>query len=238
MTNVTAFQDSISERRGCELIDILSYSFNLEIILVKADVEQVSLTLADIFLGRIEFDVDIQMPGDRLHALVFQFKGHSWTLFTFNTHRDRLAQRISEQLRTKCIHLGYSDTIGWAEYELYDTGKCVEAYAFGTNYSEEEVPESLPDTNGFQDNPVFEYNRPWNLVSISSDESWKYQFFSLKQKVSSTDIQNPKKFLDRLFRSQDAWLPALEYWFFHEYNPNLDSNIFVGVNAIKYKPIV
>ncbi|MDX2213295.1 MAG: hypothetical protein SFY66_08405 [Oculatellaceae cyanobacterium bins.114] len=231
-------QNPISQKRGCELGDIWSYSVDFEIILVRADIEQVNFALAEIFNGLIEADIDIQESGDKLHALVFQFQGHSWTSFLFFTHRDNLAQKVSEHLKTKCIHFGYGDTTGWAEYTLYQIGERAEAYAFGTNYSEEEVPEWAQDTDGFQDEPVHEFNRSWNLIVTTSDESTRHKFFSVKRRATSTEIQNPDQFLDTLFKEQDAWLPTLKYWFSPEFDPEPDSKLFLQVSKIAYKAII
>jgi hypothetical protein len=227
----------MQEKRGCDLVDVLSYSFNLEVTLVKSSIEQVSLVLAEIFNGLIEPDIAIQEYGGRLHALIYQFKGQTWTLFNTYTYRNSLVQRVSKQLNTKCVHFGYGDTGGWAAYTLYNAGERVEAYAFGINYSDEEVPEQANDTNGFQDDPVLERDRPWNLVVVSPDE-FRYKFFSVEQKATVTEVQNPNSFLDKLFQRQDAWLPALEYWFLPELNPDLNLRLLMQANAITYKPIV
>lgn len=228
----------IPKKRGYGLCNIRGDSFTLEVILVKADIKIVSEALAEIFYGVVRFDVDIHDLGDKIHAVVLQYKGHTWSLLTFSTSRPDLAQRLSESLETKCIQFGYSDTSDSGEYVLFERGVRIEAYAFGCNYSEDEVPGWPGITNGFQEEAVIVFGLPWNLISITLDESSQYSFYSLERKATIKEVQDSDNFLNSLFLSQDAWLPPLEYWLPYEIDAEIDSNIFEQVNVISYKSIL
>jgi hypothetical protein len=228
----------IPKKRGYSLCNIRGDSFNLEVILVKADIKIVSEALAEIVYGIVKVDVDIHNLGDKIHAVVLQYRGHTWSLFTFFTSQPDLAQRLSKSLETKCIQFGYSDTSDSGEYILYERGVRVEAYAFGCNYSEDEVPGWPGITNGFQEEPVIVFEVPWNLISITSDQSSHYSFYSLGKKVTIEEVQDSDNFLNSMFLSQDAWLPPLEYWLPYEIEAEIDSNIFEQVNVISYKSIL
>lgn len=208
---MTNFQYPVSELRGYGLKDIRSCTENLEVILVKADVLELSEVLADIFYGVVELDVDIRNLQGRKHAVISRFKGHTWSLFTFSTRRSNLAQTLSKKLKTKCIFFGYSDTSDSGLYLLHDNGNRIEEYNFGLNYSEDEVPGWPIDTDGFQESPIIVSGILWNLIYTTPDQLSRYSFYSSHRKATAEEIKDNDNFLNTFFLSQDVWLPPLEY---------------------------
>lgn len=231
-------KNPVSGLRGYGLKNIRGCSENLEVILVKADILELSEALAVIFHGVVESDVNIHNSQGGKHAVALRFKGHTWSLFTFSTRRSNLSQTLSKELKTKCIFFGYSDTSDSGIYLLHDNGDRIEEYNFGLNYSEDEVPGWPKDTDGFQESPITISGIPWNLIYTTPDKSSRYSFYSSHRKVTTEEIEDNNNFLNSFFLSQDVWLPPLEYWLYPEFEPNLNLQIFEVVNFIAYKPIL
>lgn len=231
-------QYPVSELRGYGLKNIRGYSENLEAILVKADVLELSEVLADIFYGVVELDINIRDSKGRNHAVVSRIKGHTWSLFTFSTRRSNLAQTLSKKLKTKCIFFGYSDTSDSGLYLLHDKGNRIEEYNFGLNYSEDEIPGWPRDTDDFQENPIIVSGIQWNLIYTTPDQLSRYSFYSSYRKATAEEIKDNDNFLNTFFLSQDVWLPPLEYWLYPEFKPTHKLQVFETVSLITYRPIL
>lgn len=118
----------IQQYKGVE-----SFEFNDDFIVVKSLIESVAKTFSQVkHSSHWEHDVydreiDIIGPG----WLIFQFRGHSWTLIhdlNFMSARKPLedAQTLSRLLNTHTLYYAVSDTCYYISYELYKNGMCVE----------------------------------------------------------------------------------------------------------------
>lgn len=128
----------LEERRGLETIDR-----NLLFVLVRASVEQVAqafstLRQMDVWIPNA-YDCEVEIHNES--ALVFQLRGHPWSLIyklssssirIYLTEED--ARNISELLSNSVIYYAGSDTCGTIEYHLYNNGFLQERLSF-----EEEV---------------------------------------------------------------------------------------------------
>ncbi|MEG4520784.1 MULTISPECIES: hypothetical protein [unclassified Microcoleus] len=129
---------SIEERRGIESIDV-----NQNLLLVRAPIESVAQKLsrarrADVWERDI-YDREIEMTAESY--IIFQFRGHPWTIVEKLTYRpgslvfgEGDAITLSNFLSTRAIYYKCSDTCGYIGYNCYDGGAFAEML-----YFEEEI---------------------------------------------------------------------------------------------------
>ncbi|MEG3860289.1 hypothetical protein [Microcoleus sp. herbarium12] len=117
---------SIEERRGIETIDR-----NQNLLLVRASIESVAPKFsrarrADVWERGI-YDREIEITTESY--IVFQFRGHPWTIVEKLTYRpaslvfgegDAIA--LSSFPSTHAIYYKCSDTCGYIGYNCYDGG--------------------------------------------------------------------------------------------------------------------
>lgn len=132
----------IEQRRGIDSIDI-----NQSVILVRASIEQVAQTLAQILEAdsweRDVYDPEIELLGQDF--VVFQFRGHPWSTIHQQGYirfgknlGEKDAQSLSELLQTRVIYYSASDTSGTIGYQFYDAGQLVERLYFDHSTSDRE----------------------------------------------------------------------------------------------------
>ncbi len=125
---------SIEERRGIETIDR-----NQNILLVRAPIESVAEKFsrarrADVWERDI-YDREIEITTESY--IVFQFRGHPWTIVEKLTYRPGSlvfgvgdALTLSWFLSTRAIYYTGSDTCGYIGYNCYDGGAFAEMLYF------------------------------------------------------------------------------------------------------------
>jgi hypothetical protein len=172
---------SLQQCRGIESLDR-----NIFMVLVQAPIELVAqafnqLRQAEIWV-RDAYEREVEIIGQGV--MVFQFRGHSWTLI----HRlcdppygsglpsqvgatEEDAQNLSSLLHTRAIYYTASDTSGTIEYHLYQDGKSVERLFF--------------------------------------EEGFSVQFQSQLRQLEAEDIENAYSFTMNFIREQDAYVPVL-----------------------------
>lgn len=172
---------SLQQCRGIESLDQ-----NLFMVLVQAPIELVAqafsqLRQAEIWVRDVyEHEVEIIGQG----VMVFQFRGHSWTLINRlcdppygsglpcqvgATEED--AQSLSSLLHTSAIYYTASDTSGTIEYHLYRDGRSMERLFF--------------------------------------EEGFSVQFQSQLRQLEGEDIEDAYSFTMNFIQEQDAYVPAL-----------------------------
>jgi hypothetical protein len=125
---------SIEERRGIETIDR-----NQNLLLVRAPIESVAEKFsrarrADVWERDI-YDREIEITAESY--IVFQFRGHPWTIVEKLTYRpgslmfgEGDAITLSWFLSTRAIYYKCSDTCGYIGYNCYDGGAFAEMLYF------------------------------------------------------------------------------------------------------------
>jgi len=125
---------SIEERRGIETIDR-----NQNLLLVRAPIESVAEKFsrarrADVWERDI-FDREIEMTAESY--IIFQFRGHPWTIVEQLTYRpgglvfgEGDAITLSNFPSTRAIYYKCSDTCGYIGYNCYDRGAFAEMLYF------------------------------------------------------------------------------------------------------------
>lgn len=188
------YSQPIEQRRGIASIDI-----NQFLILVRAPIEQVAQTSAQILQAnsweRDVYDREIELLGRDF--VVFQFRDHPWSTI----HRqgslhgkslgEKDAQSLSELLQTRVIYYRASDTSGTIGYQFYEAGQLVERLYFDHSTCREE----LDDASNKKGRVLF---RP----SV---------FESRLRQLKAEDIYSSYAFTDEFMREQDAYIPALRW---------------------------
>lgn len=125
---------SIEQRRGIETIDR-----NQNLLLVRAPIESVAQRLsrarrADVWERDI-YDRPIEITAESY--IVFQFRGHPWTIVEQLNHQpgslvfgEGDAITLSNFLSTRAIYYKCSDTCGYIGYNCYDGGAFAEMLYF------------------------------------------------------------------------------------------------------------
>jgi hypothetical protein len=122
------------KHRGIESIDL-----NQILVLVKAPIESVAQAFsqsrqADIW-KRDVCECEVEFVGQGF--IVFQFRGHPWTLVyevnfvpRYIPLEKKDAQTLSRLLNTHAIYYQVSDTSGYIGYDFYENGTCMEMLYF------------------------------------------------------------------------------------------------------------
>lgn len=183
----------IEQRRGIDSIDI-----NQSVILVRASIEQVAQTLAQILEAdsweRDAYDREIELLGQDF--VVFQFRTHPWSIihrqgsFRGKNFGEKDAQSLSELLQTRVIYYRASDTSGTIGYQFYDAGQLVERLYFDHSSCN---GEELDDASNKKGRVLF---RP----SV---------FESRLRQLKAENIDSSYTFTHKFMREQDAYIPAL-----------------------------
>lgn len=205
----------LSERRGFEFSD---FGCNrIGILMVKAPIEEVSPILTQWLYGRLENNV-LGQANDWCSKLLFQYCGHDWTIvFPFDILATNTVSQLSQQLETRCIYLEYEDTSDCFGYRLFDRGTCIEEFNWGCDYTEEIFgikPEELLEyaiEREKQGNPILSSWDPRTFDVYCFDDYRSYAFRSTLNTATEAEVIEIDKFLDTLFRAQDAWLPDWDY---------------------------
>jgi len=207
----------LSERRGFEFSGLGVNT--LGILLIKAPIELVSPTISELLHGVLETDAFGREYDSylRRYRILHQYRGHDWTIICpFDICASGTVAKISEQLQVDCIYLENEDTSGCSGYKLFVRGACVEEFDWGCDYTEEvwEVtPEEFPqflkqrEAEGNPLPPGWDY-RQWNVYCLAG---YCYRFRSYTRAATCEEVKDTDRFLDKLFRAQDAWLPDWEY---------------------------
>lgn len=222
-------QPSVSERRGFEGSEWFGNSIG--VLLVKAPIERASPVLARCSGEGLTLETDVLgqiVKGFGFHQLIFQYCGHPWTiLYALGPCEDEKAQKISEELETRCIFIAYEDTSNCSEYRLFNRGKNIEEYHWGTDYKAEMlesmfgiVPENLLDfviEREAAGNPVDAWYDPrqwdicWDTYYFEDWDGDSYWFRSTERTATKEQIRDSQTFLDTLLRDEEAWLPGADY---------------------------
>ena len=120
-------------------------------------------------------------------------------------------------LETRCIYLGSEDTSGSSSYSLFETGRCIEEFEWGCDYTEEFLEIDREDLWQFaeerakQGNPLPSGWDPsqWNVYCFEGFSNYKFR--SNTRTATEVEVLNTDTFLNTLFYAQDAWLPGWEY---------------------------
>jgi hypothetical protein len=192
---------SIEERRGIETIDR-----NQNLLLVRAPIESVAQKLstarrADVWERDI-FDREIEMTAESY--IIFQFRGHPWTIVERLTYRpgglvfgEGDAITLSNFLSTRAIYYKCSDTCGYIGYNCYDRGAFAEML-----YFEEEM--DLLFLSDFREVKASDIDSAFSFTFAFMEEQNIYIPYVYYQKVKDGDRVNlrPKgPTLDDLVRS-------------------------------------
>jgi hypothetical protein len=230
----------VPERRGFDFSDFGTN--NIEILMVKAPIQQVSSKLAKLLHGKLKIDV-LSQDNNTLfgrHTVVHQYAGHDWTIVFPGGAMDPVIQ-LSESLKTSCIYMQHGDTASCSRYQLFHQGVCIEEFDWGCDYTEEFFgidPKNLLEFAQEQDNrgePLSDYwdPRKWHIYCLHGLCSYKFR--SNICSVKEADVLDEKNFLNTLLCAQDAWLPDWKYlpWTesFDISNVNIDD--FVRIDFIK-----
>jgi hypothetical protein len=222
---------SIMQKRGFGLKE---YPTSFGFVLVKAEIEEISVNLANLVNGFLVRDV--YRNADQVDSnwlLVWQYTNHSWTTFQYPVCKEDIPRRLSKILNTSCIYFQYEDVSGWQGYNLWKDGKIVESYSFGLDYREEmaEALEELEDEMPEE----LDHGMPWGINTTSDSRDHQFLFRSDLRSVSESDVKNSDSFLDSFFISQDAWLPSLSDipWVSERQHPEMPESNFVRVDFIK-----
>ncbi len=172
-------------------------------VLVKASALDVAEYLARLRKTKVKTDVwgkTLKVDG----ILLFQPKDSEWTTFQYFTGEDQLPLRLSRELSTQVIYYYHEDTSGWTYFTLFDQGNKVEAFAFGTDYTQEFGEFISQEEEAAEDNTSeWEYDIRENGIQTL--------FLSRRRSVSAADLSDKEEFLDSCFRISQAWLPPADY---------------------------
>ena len=192
---------SIEQRRGIETIDR-----NQNLLLVRAPIESVAQKLstarrADVWERDI-FDREIEMTAESY--IIFQFRGHPWTIVEQLTYRpgglvfgEGDAITLSNFLSTRAIYYKCSDTCGYIGYNCYDGGAFAEMLYF-------EAEMDLLFLSDFREVKAEDIDDAFNFTFAFMREQDIYIPYAYYQKVKVGDRLNlrPKgPTLDDLVRS-------------------------------------
>jgi hypothetical protein len=208
----------ISDRRGFELSDY--ESDRLGVLMVRSPIELVSAAYVELFGGDLETEISVQQDGvcHQGGVCLHQYEGHDWTIIgPFGICSTQSVIKISEHLKTRCIYLVHEDTASASSYEVFDRGTCIEEFHWGTDYTDEvwevSVDEllALAEAREAEGNPLpMRWDpRKWDIHHVSGLTCYKFRGQSLT--ATEAEVVNVHRFLDRLFRAQDAWLPGWDY---------------------------
>ena len=223
---------SITQRRGFELE---AYPGSFSIILVKAQVDDVSRELAKILEANVIQDVYSNFEKIQLDfILVWQYVGHSWSIFHLNgACRETVSMSLSKNMQTDCIYFQYEDTSAWTGYNLFRNGRSVEVYDFGLDYRGEmaelfeELGNEIPEESN---NGV-----PWDINTTDEEGHYQFLFRSRLRSVLEDDIKHSDQFLNEFFTQQEALLPDWNNmpWVEENSRPTLPKSLFVNVNCVE-----
>jgi tetratricopeptide (TPR) repeat protein len=143
----------IERCRGIELTDCNDW-----FVLVKGPIETVAPAFAQLRHASVwqqdVYDREIEMLGQDF--IVFQFRGHSWTLIHHlgrlgHLPREGDAEALAQQLDTEAIYYRVSDTACYIGYQLYDRTGLVERFSSesGSRFEfESKRPQALVEELG------------------------------------------------------------------------------------------
>lgn len=121
---------AIERLRGIETPDCNDY-----FVIVKAPIQTVASALTETRQATVwEQDVcdrEIEIMGDDF--VVFQFRGHSWTLIHYlriqeTAINERDAEALARHINTDAIYYKISDSACYIGYQLYDSTGLVESF--------------------------------------------------------------------------------------------------------------
>lgn len=220
---------SISNQRGFSLN---MYPASFSFVLVKAEIEEVSSSLANIVNGSLIKDV-YKNPEqvDTNFLLVWQYTNHDWTMFEYLVCRGDIPRKLSKTLKTDCIYFQYEDVSGWEGYNLFKDGEIVESYSFGLDYREE-MAEAFEEEGGMPEQ--LDHGIPWDINTADNQLNYQFLFRSTLRSVAEDEIKSYKSFLNNFFISQSAWLPSWQDtpWFSENQPPTIPESNFVRVDFI------
>jgi hypothetical protein len=122
----------IEQCRGIESVDC-----NDQFVIVKAPIELVAPAFGQIWQATVwqqdVYDREIEIVGQ--DAIVFQFRGHAWTLIHELYGRkaepnEQDAEALARQLDTEAIYYAVSDTGQHTRYRFYDGTGLIESLSF------------------------------------------------------------------------------------------------------------
>jgi hypothetical protein len=206
----------VPDRRGFDFSDFGTN--NIEILMVKAPIQQVSPKLAKLLHGKLKIDV-LSQDNNTLfgrHTVVHQYAGHDWTIVFPGGAMDPVIQ-LSESLKTSCIYMQHGDTASCSRYQLFHQGVCIEEFDWGCDYTEEFLGVASEDLLEFAQErdaqgeslPDYWDPRKWGVCSFDGLRS--YRFRSSICTATEVDVLDDEKFLNTLMCAQDAWLPDWDY---------------------------
>ena len=182
----------LEDKRGCDFHD---FPDSTGIFLIQADIESVSAGLAKSVEGKAEAVV-LGQADERWQRpvayLVWQYQGHSWSIFVGEVCQEELARSISEQLETVCIYLQYEDSAAVTGYLLFNQGIVLEEYNYAPDYADE-LAEEDPDTADLIESQRSE----WDVWTI--EDEVEYRFRSQLRKAAA-EISAGQSFIDAFFR--------------------------------------
>lgn len=191
----------LEQRRGLDSIDLDDL-----LVLVQAPIEQVTQAFSQVRQAeRCEHDVydrEVKIIGQDF--IVFQFRGHSWTLihelgFPLDSPLgDEDAQELSGLLNTRAICYAVSDTCGSIGYSLYEHGTSVEMLSFADGDPEDD--REVDESQGEFKSAVGVYQFQSQLRQLRTEENWNPYDPELSQ--------NPYEVVEDFFQEQDAYVPA------------------------------
>ena len=200
--------EPIAERRGYAITD-LSHA-TVSYVFVRAAAADAAKALAGLSDGKA---VDVMPPhpmpdevNDQRGRLLFQFKGHPWTVFmgSYDDHDD--AALYLSLAGYDVLSFCNEDTSGWSEVVLYRGGEEVEKLTWGLDYSDEMA--ELQGDDGEKTEPD---HSGWDAVAaVVTDAELgmkdAFLFRSKLRKATAEDLQRGEAFVDETFRFHDAYL--------------------------------
>ncbi|MCC3531206.1 MAG: hypothetical protein JGK21_24775 [Microcoleus sp. PH2017_22_RUC_O_B] len=235
---------ALSKRRGFQFRELEANKIG--ILLVKAPIELTSPVIAQVFGGHLKLNIWGRQyhPSDCWMILIYQYQGHPWSIvFPINVCAQTKVSQVSKSLKTRCIYLQHEDTSASYAYQLFDRGKCIEEFDWGTDYTEEvfdispqELPQYVEEMEA-QGTPIADSWNPnkWDIyITSGSHVGYKFRTEQSTVRVTEDDLRKPKVFLDFLLRRQDAWLPDCEHipWGEIVKAENANSEDFVRVDGL------
>jgi hypothetical protein len=154
---------------------------NFAALLLNKNVEEVTAALAGEGGTFLEIQGKPVDCGEKA-LLVYQLKGHTWTVvepaagFPVNLKR---AEELSRVLGCRAIHLEVSDTAEMVQYTLFESGERMEWLYWGPQ-------------------------RGATALETFSSEEWEWDFGSLQKKRKPSRKTDPREVLHRFLRSHDA----------------------------------
>ncbi len=219
----------IAKQRGFQL-DYYPYSFDY--ILVKADIDEVSTTLARLKSVTIFKNFYSNFEACAAYDyLVWQYFGHDWTILEDKLCQAELSEQLSKILKTDSIYYSYEKTSGWQGYDFFRNGKKIESYSYGIDYYQE-MPEVAEPTQEEKN-----YKSSYNSYDIKDEKrGYLFSFYSNIRTALDDEIKNEKPFLNNFFVSQNAWLPSYKYMPYIDENAKkkqVSQSYFTRVNFVK-----